>query len=131
MARYEHLPIYKVAMDCCVYLERSQIRFFRNRLPGVVTLFRVGHYVELYDRDAKTVAALLHLKIRNGSRGMQCAAGFPCWFQERFIDRLLAAGQDVAVVAQGNSDPYVRQRYVREVYRCSGYRLRAGQFGLT
>ena len=96
---------------------RSQIRFFRSRLPGTVTLFRVGRYVELYDRDAETVAALLRLKLRKGCRGMQCAVGFPFWFQERFIDRLLAAGHDVAVVAQGKSGQYVRQRYVTKVYR--------------
>lgn len=77
----------------------QQYREAKERHPGMMLLFRLGDFYELFDEDAQTAARLLGLAltIRDGTTSM---AGFPHHCLENHLRKLLQAGQRVAVCDQ-------------------------------
>jgi DNA mismatch repair protein MutS len=69
--------------------------------PGVILLFRVGHFYEVLFEDAELVAAALGLKLgerpSGGSAPPVPQCGFAHHALDGFLPRLLAQGYRVAV----------------------------------
>lgn len=98
---------------------RGQVHFFRYRLRETIVFFKIGNFLELYDDDVSIIGETLGLKARKDFRGMQYAAGFPVWLEEQFVDKVLSLGRDLAIVDEGMAGKFVKERYVREIYRVS------------
>jgi RNA-directed DNA polymerase len=97
---------------------RSQVNFFRYRLPFTILFFQVGKYVEIYGKDAQMLSKPFHIKIKQNYRGMDYGAGFPQWRLRNFMEKTLALGKHVAKINQSEiPGVYVRERYVYELYR--------------
>ncbi len=80
-------------------------------------LTQMGCFMEMYDDDVLTSGKALGLKLQESSRRMKTAAGFPLRHERRNIARLLRMGRDVAVIREGGSGKFVKERYVDELYR--------------
>ena len=95
---------------------RTQVRFFKSRLPGCVCFIRMGRYVELYDEDAKLMNAILGFQLRRNVRGMRYAAGFKAYKAPIFNKILLRAGYNTAFIEEAGPGRFIRERYVRTIY---------------
>lgn len=108
--RFRHKGIFKTL--------RSQVNFFRHRLPLTVLFFQVGKYFEIYGDDVMALSKPFHLKISHLYRGMEYGAGFPRQRLFSFVEKTLALGRDAARIDQSEiPGAHVRERYVCEVYR--------------
>jgi DNA mismatch repair ATPase MutS len=85
-----------------------------------VFLVRVGKFYELYGDDARAVGAGLGLRIEEMRRGMAGVAGFPEWMRDRYVDRILAAGKDLAVMEENGPGEFVAERYVSRIFLREG-----------
>lgn len=91
-----------------------QYREAKEQHPGMLLLFRVGDFYELFEEDAETGAKLLGLTLT--SRDKVSMAGFPHHALETHLKKLLGLGQRVAVCDQveaGTKD--VRREVTRVV----------------
>src|SRR5262249_19944486 len=70
----------------------------KERHPGMILLFRVGDFYELFDTDAETAARVLGLTLT--VRGKVPMAGFPHHSLETYLRKLLQAGHRVAICDQ-------------------------------
>jgi RNA-directed DNA polymerase len=94
----------------------------RDRVRGservhTVIFFHMGKFLELYDQDALTIAKPLGLEMRKDFRGMKYVAGFPIWMEKQFISKVLGLGKDLAILDEGMTGRFVKDRHVREIYR--------------
>jgi len=95
----------------------SQARFFKYRLEGYVVFFTIGNYTELYGEDALLAGRLLGLQVTRGFRGRLESAGFPRTMTDHFIRKTLLLGYNAALLAEAALGRYVRERFVKELYR--------------
>jgi len=96
---------------------KTQIDFLRNRLNKTILFVKVGAYIELYDEDALSVGRRLGLSVTKARKRMGAVAGFPARFEGRFLRRALSFGTDLAVIDEGLSGKFIKDRYFREIYR--------------
>jgi DNA mismatch repair protein MutS len=82
----------------------QQYREAKSRHPGMLLLFRLGDFLELFDEDAETAARVLDLtlttKVDKSARGSVPMAGFPHQALEGHLRQLLQAGHRVAICEQ-------------------------------
>jgi DNA mismatch repair protein MutS len=76
----------------------------KNRHPGMLLLFRMGDFYELFGEDAETAARILGLcltqRTDKNTREKVFLAGFPRHALENYLHHLLKAGRHVAVCDQ-------------------------------
>lgn len=79
-----------------------QVQEAKARHPGMLLLFRVGDFFELFDEDAMVAAKILGLTLTTRSDGDERAAmaGFPHHCLEGHLHKLLRAGHRIAVCDQ-------------------------------
>ncbi len=95
---------------------RSQIRFFRCLLEGMVIFCTMGKFIETYDNDARFMQNVLGGKLQKGFRGMKVALGFPVSRKNAYISKALANGYSVAVLEEGAHGKWIKHRYVSAVW---------------
>lgn len=71
----------------------------KERHPGMLLLFRMGDFYELYGEDAETASKLLGLTLTTRDRSVTMT-GFPHHQLEAYLKKLLKEGQRVAVCDQ-------------------------------
>ena len=88
----------------------------KQRHPGMVVLFRMGDFYELFDDDAREIAPVLNITLttRDGAMPM---AGFPHHALEGHLRKLLLAGKRVAVCDQVEDAAQAKGLVKREVTR--------------
>ena len=93
-----------------------QYREAKERHPGMVVLFRMGDFYELFEDDAQAIAPILNLTLtsRDGAMPM---AGFPHGALEGHLRKLLVAGKRVAVCEQVEDAAQAKGLVRREVTR--------------
>jgi hypothetical protein len=74
----------------------DQYRAAKEKHPGMLLLFRMGDFFELFGEDAETAHKLLGLTLTTRDRTVSMA-GFPHHQLETYLHKLLKAGQRVAV----------------------------------
>lgn len=94
---------------------RRQYEEAKQRHPGMLLLFRMGDFFELFDDDADLVSRLLDLK--KSRRDGYEMAGFPHHQIDQYLRRLLQAGHRVAVCDQVESAAEAKGIVRREVTR--------------
>jgi DNA mismatch repair protein MutS len=89
----------------------QQYREAKERHPGMLLLFRMGDFYELFDADAEVAARVLGLTLTSRDKTVPMA-GFPHHALENHLRKLLQAGHRVAVCDQVE-DPAVAKGLVR------------------
>ena len=74
----------------------------------------MGKFLELYNQDALIMAKSLRLQIQ---KSMDYMIGFPVWLEGRFVNKVLWLGKDLVVFDERMTGRFVKERYVREIYR--------------
>src|SRR5262249_21736191 len=74
----------------------DQYRAAKEKHPGMLLLFRIGDFYEVFDEDAETAHKLLGLTLTTRDR-TTTMAGFPHHQLEAYLHKLLQAGQRVAI----------------------------------
>src|SRR5262249_48491442 len=94
----------------------QQYREAKERHPGMLLLFRMGDFYELFFDDAELVARVLNITLtsRDGSIPM---AGFPVKALDTHLRNLLRAGHRVAVCDQVEDPALAKGLVRREVTR--------------
>src|SRR5262249_51258201 len=94
----------------------QQYREVKERHPGMLVLFRVGDFFELFGEDAEAAARDLGLALTSRDKAVPMA-GFPHHALDAHVRKLVQAGHCVAVCDQVE-DPASAQGLVRrEVVR--------------
>ncbi len=73
----------------------DQYRAAKAQHPGMILLFRIGDFYEVFGQDAETVRKILGLTLT--SRGDEKMAGFPHHQLEIYLRKLLKEGHKVAI----------------------------------
>src|SRR5207249_806006 len=94
----------------------QQYREAKDRHPGMLLLFRMGDFYELFDSDAETAARLLGLTLTSRDKTVSMA-GFPHHSLEGYLRKLLQAGHRVAVCDQVEDPALAKGLVRREVTR--------------
>jgi DNA mismatch repair protein MutS len=94
----------------------QQYREAKERHPGMLLLFRMGDFYELFDGDAETGARVLGLTLTSRDKTVPMA-GFPHHQLEGYLQKLLAAGFRVAVCDQVEDAAVAKGLVRREVTR--------------
>jgi DNA mismatch repair protein MutS len=94
----------------------QQYREARERHPGMLLLFRMGDFFELFDEDAEVAARVLGLTLTSRDKTIPMA-GFPHHALEGYLRKLLHAGHRVAVCDQVEDPALARGLVRREVTR--------------
>jgi DNA mismatch repair protein MutS len=89
----------------------QQYREAKERHPGMLLLFRMGDFYELFDADAEVAARVLGLTLTSRDKTIPMA-GFPHHQLDAYLRRLLKAGHRVAVCDQVE-DPALAKGLVR------------------
>lgn len=84
--------------------------------PGMLLLFRMGDFYELFGADAERAARLLQLTLTSRDKQIPMA-GFPFHALEGHLRRLLAAGEKVAICEQVEDPAQAKGLVRREVVR--------------
>lgn len=92
----------------------DQYRAAKEKHPGMILLFRIGDFYEVFDDDAELCHRLLGLTLTTRDREATMA-GFPHHQLETYLHKLLNAGQRVAVCDQDDSDANTVRRSVTRV----------------
>ena len=93
----------------------EQYRTAKERHPGMLLLFRLGDFYELFDEDAETAHKALGLTLTTRDRTITMA-GFPHHQLQAYLHKLLNAGQRVAI-CEPAEDSLARGPIRREVTR--------------
>lgn len=88
----------------------------KQRHPGMLLLFRMGDFYELFEEDAKTAAQLLGLTLTSRDKNI-AMAGFPHHQLENYLQKLLKSGHRVAVCDQVEEAAQAKGLVRREVTR--------------
>src|SRR6266853_1146864 len=94
----------------------QQYRDTKERHPGMLLLFRMGHCYQLFDADAETGARVLGLTLTSRDKEM-AMAGFPHHQLESYLHKLLHQGLRVAVCDQVEDASQAKGLVKREVTR--------------
>src|SRR5205809_4868246 len=94
----------------------QQYREAKERHPGMLLLFRMGDFYELFDEDAGTAARLLGLTLTSRDKTVSMA-GFPHHSLESYLRKLLQAGHRVAICDQVEDPVFAKGLVRREVTR--------------
>jgi DNA mismatch repair protein MutS len=93
-----------------------QYRDAKEAHPGMLLLFRMGDFYETFDDDAELAAKLLGLTLTSRDKQVPMA-GFPHHQLEQYLQKLLRAGQRVAVCDQVEDAALAKGLVKREVTR--------------
>jgi len=88
--------------------------------PGVLLAMRVGDFYEFYGEDAEVAARILEITLtgrEDGSNGRIAMAGVPFHSVEKYLARLVKAGQRVALCDQVEDPKSAKGLVKREVTR--------------
>src|SRR5690349_13296270 len=88
----------------------------KERHPGMLLLFRMGDFYELFGEDAETAGRVLGLTITSRDKTIPMA-GFPHHQLESYLQKLLRSGFRVAVCDQVEDPALARGLVKREVTR--------------
>src|SRR6516165_7552903 len=94
----------------------QQYREAKTRHPGMLLLFRMGDFYELFDDDAELVARVLGLTLTSRDKTIPMA-GFPHHALEPHLHKLLRAGHRVAICDQVEDPALAKGLVKREVTR--------------
>src|SRR5919201_3482653 len=94
----------------------QQYREAKECHPGMLLLFRMGDFYELFDADAETAARLLGLTLTSRDKTVSMA-GFPHHSLEGYLRKLLQAGLRVAICDQVEDPALAKGLVRREVTR--------------
>jgi DNA mismatch repair protein MutS len=94
----------------------QQYREAKSRHPGMLLLFRMGDFYELFDDDAETAACVLGLTLTSRDKSIPMA-GFPHHQLEQYLQKLLHLGHRVAVCDQVEDPAFAKGLVKREVTR--------------
>jgi DNA mismatch repair protein MutS len=94
----------------------TQYRDAKARHPGMLLLFRMGDFYELFDEDAQTGARVLGLTLTSRDKAIPMA-GFPHHQLEQYLQKLLRLGYRVAVCDQVEDPATAKGLVKREVTR--------------
>jgi DNA mismatch repair protein MutS len=94
----------------------QQYRDAKERHPGMLLLFRMGDFYELFDADAELAARVLGLTLTSRDKSIPMA-GFPHHQLENYLHKLLQAGHRVAVCDQVEDPALAKGLVRREVTR--------------
>jgi DNA mismatch repair protein MutS len=94
----------------------QQYREAKARHPGMLLLFRMGDFYELFDDDAQTAARLLGLTLTSRDKQIPMA-GFPHHQLEQYLQKLLHLGHRVAVCEQVEDPSTAKGLVKRDVTR--------------
>src|SRR5918997_6880141 len=94
----------------------QQYQEAKARHPGMLLLFRMGDFYELFDADAEVAARVLGLTLTSRDKQIPMA-GFPHHQLEAYLKKLLHAGHRVAVCDQVEDPALAKGLVKREVTR--------------
>src|SRR5207253_6321151 len=94
----------------------QQYREAKERHPGMLLLFRMGDFYELFDQDAELGSQVLGLTLTSRDKTI-AMAGFPHHQPENYLQKLLRAGHRVAVCDQVEDAAVAKGLVRREVTR--------------
>src|SRR5262245_5630674 len=94
----------------------QQYRDAKERHPGMILLFRMGDFYELFDSDAELAARVLGLTLTSRDKSIPMA-GFPHHQLEQYLRKLLQGGYRVAVCDQVEDPALAKGLVKREVTR--------------
>src|ERR1700731_4428631 len=94
----------------------QQYREAKERHPGMLLLFRMGDFYELFDDDAEVASRVLGLTLTSRDKTIPMA-GFPHHALEPHLRKLLQAGYRVAVCDQVEDPALAKGLVRREVTR--------------
>jgi DNA mismatch repair protein MutS len=94
----------------------QQYREAKERHPGMLLLFRMGDFYELFDQDAELASKELGLTLTSRDKTI-AMAGFPHHQLENYLQKLLRAGHRVAVCDQVEDAALAKGLVRREVTR--------------
>jgi DNA mismatch repair protein MutS len=94
----------------------KQYQEAKERHPGMLLLFRMGDFYELFNDDAETAARLLGLTLTSRDKSVPMA-GFPHHQLDLYLRKLLSAGQRVAICDQVEDPALAKGLVKREVTR--------------
>ena len=94
----------------------QQYRDAKDRHPGMLLLFRMGDFYELFDGDAEVAAGVLGLTLTSRDKTITMA-GFPHHALEPHLRKLLQAGHRVAICDQVEDAALAKGLVKREVTR--------------
>jgi DNA mismatch repair protein MutS len=94
----------------------QQYREAKERHPGMLLLFRMGDFYELFDSDAELAAPVLGLTLTSRDKTVPMA-GFPHHALEPYLRKLLQAGHRVAICDQVEDPALAKGLVRREVTR--------------
>jgi DNA mismatch repair protein MutS len=94
----------------------QQYREAKQRYPGMLLLFRMGDFYELFDADAETASRVLGLTLTSRDKSIPMA-GFPHHALDSHLRKLLFAGHRVAICDQVEDPALAKGLVRREVTR--------------
>src|SRR2546421_2232785 len=94
----------------------QQYQEAKQRHPGMLLLFRMGDFYELFDEDAQTAVKVLGLTLTSRDKTIPMA-GFPHHSLETHLRKLLHAGLRVAICDQVEDPALAKGLVRREVTR--------------
>jgi DNA mismatch repair protein MutS len=94
----------------------QQYQDAKRQNPGMLLLFRMGDFYELFGEDAQEGSRILGLTLTSRDKTMPMA-GFPHHQLEPYLQKLLRAGQRVAVCDQVEDSAVAKGLVKREVTR--------------
>src|ERR1700736_3261463 len=94
----------------------QQYREAKERHPGMLLLFRMGDFYELFDADAEVASRVLGLTLTSRDKTIPMA-GFPHHALENHLHKLLHAGHRVAICDQVEEAALAKGLVRREVTR--------------
>ncbi len=94
----------------------QQYQDAKRQNPGMLLLFRMGDFYELFGDDAQEGSRILGLTLTSRDKTMPMA-GFPHHQLEPYLQKLLHAGQRVAVCDQVEDSAVAKGLVKREVTR--------------
>src|SRR5262249_3082111 len=94
----------------------QQYREAKDRHPGMLLLFRMGDFYELFDSDAEVASRVLGLTLTSRDKTLPMA-GFPHHALETHLRKLLQAGHRVAICDQVEAPALAKGLVRREVTR--------------
>src|ERR1700687_963823 len=94
----------------------QQYREAKERYPGMLLLFRMGDFFELFEEDAEVASRVLGLTLTSRDKAIPMA-GFPHHQLENYLHKLLRAGHRVAICDQVEDPAQAKGLVRREVTR--------------
>src|SRR5438270_9914771 len=94
----------------------QQYREAKERHPGMLLLFRMGDFYEMFEDDAEVAARVLGLTLTSRDKSIPMA-GFPHHALENHLRKLLHSGHRVAICDQVEDPALARGLVRREVTR--------------